>query len=47
MFERFGDDARRVVVVAQEEAREAMALGDSVIGAEHVRALISSRATWS
>jgi hypothetical protein len=33
MFERFGDDARRVVVVAQEDAR---LLGHDYIGTEHV-----------
>ena len=33
MFERFGDDARRVVVRAQEEAR---LLGHDAIGTEHV-----------
>jgi ATP-dependent Clp protease ATP-binding subunit ClpA len=33
MFERFTDDARRVVVLAQEEARE---LGHDYIGTEHL-----------
>jgi ATP-dependent Clp protease ATP-binding subunit ClpC len=33
MFERFGDDARRVVVLAQEEAR---LLGHDSIGTEHL-----------
>jgi hypothetical protein len=33
MFERFGDDARRVVVVAQEEAR---GLSHNAIGTEHL-----------
>ena len=33
MFERFTDKARRVVVLAQEEARQ---LGHNYIGTEHV-----------
>ena len=33
MFERFTDRARRVIVLAQEEARE---LGHNYIGTEHI-----------
>ena len=44
MFERFTDRARRVVVIAQEEAR---GLQHNYIGTEHILlGLLAARAAW-
>ena len=45
MFERFTQEAREVVVLAQEEAR---ALGHNYIGTEHLLlALVADEAGWA